>query len=206
MLGLMLILVYGVFLLVIPAVLGLFVWRWAIKRGKRRAWSWGMAAALAIPVWAFWDYYPTKWTHEYYCKKEAGFWIYKTLEQWKVENPGEIEKLTSSRLSPSIHRDEWFDHTTTLFLNQRFNRVIKKTGSLPLNRWRWEQTVTDSKTNEVLARSVDFSTNYGEFSGGNISPKFWLRRDHCVDGAINQSSLSEFAGDAKEINHQREKK
>ncbi len=200
MLGLMLILVYGVFLLVIPAVLGLFVWRWAIKHEKRRAWSWGVAATLAIPILAFWDYYPTKWTHEYYCKKEAGFWVYKTFEQWKAENPSVLEALLPQRVWPSkyTHIGDFDNYISTGFINQRLDSVGRGNKLFFLSIRKNEQEIVDSKTKEVLARSVDFST--GDQAGGNISPKFWLRRDECVEGKNNGIKLGQFITQFTETN------
>lgn len=195
MFGLMFILVYGTCLFVIPAVLGIAVWRWAIKRGKPRAWSWGVAAALAIPVWAFWDYYPTKWAHEYYCKKEAGFWVYKTLDRWKAENPGDIETLSSQRVWPPRHDHvgDMENYVSTDLINLRFNAVLKKNGPFLFNRWRWEQEIVDSKTNEVLARSVDFSTGNGYLGSAVLSPKFWLQHDECIEGENNGIKLGQFS-------------
>lgn len=188
----MFILVYGTGLLVIPSVLGIAVWRWAIKRGKPRAWSWGVAAALAIPVWAFWDYYPTKWTHEHYCKKEAGFWVYKTLDQWKAENPGVLETLSSQRVWPpkNVFVGDTKNYVSTNFINLRFVTVHKENGLFFLNIGRSEQEIVDSKTKEVLARSVDFST--GDHVGGHMSPKFWLQHDECIEGANNGIKLGQF--------------
>jgi len=193
MLGLMFILVYGTCLLVIPAVLGIAVWRWAIKRGKARAWSWGVAAALAIPVWAFWDYYPTKWTHEYYCEKEAGFWIYKTLDQWKAENPGVAETLVEY----SVWKEERGQDGTVAHINQRFSMVyINHLTSINEREifahvWRWEQKLIDSKTNEVMAKSIDFSTGNG-FIGGKPSLRFWLQNDHCVGYREQSNKFGKF--------------
>ncbi len=96
MLGLVVLFVIGIYL----AISALVVWlatRWAKKRG-RRGWVWGGVAAFAMYNLVFWDLIPTLAMHKYYCATEAGFWVYKTPEQWVKENPGVAETLSMSHL------------------------------------------------------------------------------------------------------------
>ena len=96
MLGLVVLFIIGVYL----AVSTLVVWlvaRWAKKRGHR-GWVWGGLAAFAMYNLVFWDLIPTLAMHKYYCATEAGFWVYKTPEQWAKENPGVMETLSMSHL------------------------------------------------------------------------------------------------------------
>ena len=156
MLGLMVLLALGVYL----AVSALVIWlatRWAKKRG-RRGWVWGGLAAFAMYNLVFWDWIPTVATHKYYCANESGFWVYKTLDQWKAENPSVMEGLVTDKSARSTRQGDMENFIDTYFLNQRFNWVVKKTGPLPVNRWRREQELVDTMTGEVLARYVDFST------------------------------------------------
>jgi hypothetical protein len=185
--GFVIVVVGAVYLLI---SIGVVAWAvsYANKAGKS-AKKWGWGAALVMWLIPFWDWLPTVAVHQYYCATESGFWVYKTLDQWKAENPGVAETLTSSRVSPSTHQDNGLDHTTTYLLNQRFNWVVRKTGALPFNRWRWEQVVADSKTNEVLTRYVDFSTGNG-FIGGEPELRFWLHIGHCDGGDMNGGKLS----------------
>ncbi|MBK7764911.1 MAG: hypothetical protein IPI44_01795 [Sulfuritalea sp.] len=68
----------------------------ARKHGKStKRWGWG--AALVMYLIPFWDWIPTVAVHQYYCATEAGFWVYKTPEQWKKENPGVMETLVAQR-------------------------------------------------------------------------------------------------------------
>ena len=83
------------------------------------------------------------------------------------------------------------NYIDTYFLNQRFNWVVKKTGQLPVNRWRREQEVIDTKTNEVLARYIDFSTGNGNI-GGEPEPRLWLHVEHCIGGNRNQGMMYTF--------------
>lgn len=171
------------------AISGLVIWlaaSWA-KKHNRRTWAWGGLAAFVMYNLVFWDWIPTVATHQYYCAKDSGFWVYKTLDQWKAENPGVMETLVANKSAPSTRQGDTQNFTDTDFLNQRINNVLKKSGPHLFNRWRWEQDLVDSKTNEVLVRSVDFSTGNGNI-GGDLPPRFWLQSGGCTgDSAVNDS-------------------
>jgi hypothetical protein len=154
------------------------------KKQGRSPWRWGGAAALVMYLLVFWDHIPTVVAHKYYCKKEAGFWVYKTVEQWKAQNPGMMETLVAYNDGRSANG--------AYILNQRFNRAVKKGGPLLFNRWRWEQQIVDSKTNEILARYVDFSTGNGNI-GGEPPVRFWLQNDYCSGGEYNKGLMYSFA-------------
>lgn len=171
------------FLLVLLAV------RFA-RRNGRSVWRWGGLTVLAMYLIPFWDWIPTVAMHRYYCEKEAGFWVYKTLEQWKTENPGVLATLVSNRIPSTTRLGGMNNFTDTNHLNQRFNWVMKKSGPFPMHRWRWEETVVDTKTNEILARYVGFSTGNGWIGGEADLPKIWLHEDYCPNGGI---SVSRFA-------------
>ena len=169
-------------------VISILVVRIAARAAKKRGRSplrWGAAAALVMYLLVFWDHVPTIITHKYYCEKEAGFWIYKTVDQWRDENPGVMETLVANGDGRSAKN--------AYVLNPRFNRTVRKSGPLWLNRWRWEQEVVDKKTGEVLARYVDFSTGSGFIGGAPRLPKFWLQNDHCDAGKYNQGLIYSFA-------------
>jgi hypothetical protein len=96
MLGLVVVFVIGIYL-VISLVVTIFAAHQADKRGKS-PWLWGGLAAFAMYNLVFWDLIPTLVMHKYYCATEAGFWVYKTPEQWVRENPGVAETLSMSHL------------------------------------------------------------------------------------------------------------
>jgi hypothetical protein len=96
MLGLVVLLFISAYLLVSALVVWLAA-RWA-RQHNRRAWVWGGLAAFAMYNLVFWDWIPTVAMHKYYCATEAGFWVYKTPEQWAKENPGVRETLSLSHL------------------------------------------------------------------------------------------------------------
>nr|WP_321467019.1 hypothetical protein [uncultured Desulfobulbus sp.] len=91
MIGLMYLMFFIAYLLVSLAVVASVV-IWAKRRGRNSI-VWGIGAVLIMYNLVFWDWIPSIIQHEYYCRTQAGFWIYKTLDQWKEENPGVYETL-----------------------------------------------------------------------------------------------------------------
>jgi hypothetical protein len=187
MFGLAVLVVFGVYL-----IISFLVVRQAISHARKNGKSakrWGWGAAFIMYSIVFWDWIPTVATHQYYCATEAGFWVYKTPEQWKKENPGVMEALVANKGAPSTRQGDMKNFTDTYFLNQRINKVVKKAGPLLFNRWRWEQQVIDAKTGEVLARNIDFSTGNGNI-GGEPPLMFWLQINGCTgNSAINGSEF-----------------
>lgn len=187
-------------IIIIPAVLlylllSIVVVRLAIRYARgagRSAKRWGWGAALVMYLIPFWDWLPTVATHQFYCAKDSGFWVYKTVDQWKAENPGVMEALVSN--SGAVMKTVYAgnnNYTTSFVLNSRFNWVVRKKGPFHINRWRWEQEMVDSKNGEVLARYVDFSTGNGNI-GGEPPIRFWLQDGHCRGGKHNQGLMSQF--------------
>lgn len=186
MLGLTVLLALGIYLTVSALVIWLVV-RWAKKRG-RRGWVWGGVAAFAIYNLVFWDWIPTVAMHKYYCSTEAGFWVYKTPEQWVKENPGVMETLVDN--SPYEEYPNWptenWRGKEIASINQRFGMLYTSHLSsvaedeLFLNVWRWRNELVDKKTGEILVRHVDFSAGNG-YIGGDLPVKFWIQYNHCSD-------------------------
>jgi hypothetical protein len=123
---------------------------WAKKRG-RSAWRWGLLATFLMYNLMFWDWIPSVVLQSYYCKTEAGFWVYKSPEQWAAENPEAIKTLTYKRVNDMTV----IEHGYTDHLNQRIDLTYKKTHLWP-NISRYEDTVIDVKTNDVLIRRIYF--------------------------------------------------
>lgn len=173
--------------------LGMVVW--IIRRAKRTGRSairWGLGAALILYMIPFWDWIPTVATHHYYCAKDSGLWVYKSLEEWKQENPGVLEMLVERKGAPITRLGDTKDYSDTYSLNQRISKITRRTGPLPINQWRWEQQVVDEETKEVLALSVDYSSGNGNI-GGEPPIRFWLQRAGCSDSsAINDSRFHDF--------------
>lgn len=178
--GLVIFLAMGLYLLI---SLGVVAWAvsYAKKSGKSaKRWGWG--AALVMYMIPFWDWLPTVAVHQYYCAKDSGFWVYKTLDQWKKENPGVIETLVANKGEPSSRQGDMVNYTDTYFVNQRVNLIVKHNGQFLFNRWRHEREVVDTKTNAVLARYVDFSTSQEQRQAGWSGWKFWLDSRNCIGG------------------------
>lgn len=220
--GLVIIGVMGLYLLISLGVVA-----WAISHAKKSGKSakkWGWGAALVMYMIPFWDWIPTVAVHQFYCAKDSGFWVYKTLDQWKAENPGVMEGLVRNppeqyRISPFLRNKKHYllpngtklvahydvrgdlmfvnfnkpDDSSGYWLNQRFNWIINQAPFFPLNHMmREEQKVVDSKTDEVLARYVDFSTSHERRQAGWSGWKFWLDNPHCIGGAMSGGKLSTF--------------
>jgi hypothetical protein len=66
-------------------------------------WAWG--SALVMFLIPYWDLLPTIIADQYNCSSNAGFFVYKTVDQWKQQNPGVMETLSMAHL-PEQHRIE----------------------------------------------------------------------------------------------------
>lgn len=178
MLALMMLLALGIYLAVSTLVVWLAV-RIARKL-NRRGWLWGAMAAFAMYNLVFWDWIPTLVMHKYYCATEAGFWIYKTPEQWAKENPGVLETLkpwpSSKVYGPDKVRIKYaggeYDG-----VNDRFGywRRIEQNSLWHIHKG--ELAVMDIKTGEMLVKQIYYSSGTGLFWW-----RSWLNNGHCGRG------------------------
>lgn len=197
--GLVVIVAMGVYLLISVGVV-----TWAISHAKQNGLSvkkWGWGAALVMYLITFWDWIPTVVVHQYYCATESGFWVYKTLDQWKAENPGVMERLVANKGLHHSSQGDSDSYIDTFPINQRFNLIAKHQGPFFLHRWRREDEFVDTKTNETLARYVDFSTSQYRRQAGWSGWKFWLDSKQCFSGldkAIESGNfMNQFRGAEK---------
>ena len=199
------------------------------KRHGKRAWLWAMLAFLVVFLPIFWDWIPTVVAHKYYCATEAGFWIYKTPEQWKKDNPQAMEnikketqdwktkylenwKIKNPGASTAVIEEDLMknnvirsagrqgdmeNYTDTQTLNSRFNSINKKSGPFFLHLWRWEDSIVDVETNEVLAKYVNFSSGNGFITSPDAPLKFWLQKGYCDDGKNNGYLMDKYFGEIK---------
>lgn len=180
--GLVVFAVMGLYLLLsVAAVIGAV--RYARKNGKR-VWLWGSSVALVMYLIPFWDWIPTVAMYRYYCATEAGFWVYKTPEQWMKENPGVMETLVANKGWPSRHEEREGGHMKidTALLNERFNiLVVQQDVMSSLSIIRRQEELLDLRTHETLARYVDFSSGHSvAYTVGPPGPmKFWLHKGEC---------------------------
>jgi len=170
----------------------------------------GVLATLVVslPVTTmFWEYVQTKRTFEKYCREEAKVTIFKTVEQWKKENPGVAETLQpytyENKPSSQPSGDGLYNTSSTDFLNPRFARISKKNGPLPSNIFRRTTEMIDTKTGEVMARMVNFNSGYGNpFLGtpyGWKSYKVWLSTTQCPSHDKNIDIFYDYAKSIKNI-------
>ena len=138
---------------------------------------WGIVGVLMLSLPITWDAIPTWIAFQYYARAHAGITVFKTLDQWKKENPGVAETLEPygffkdkrskfQVIAPEKYRypmsarfayDEW---TNPLFLSVRARR----------------HEIVDTKTGEVLiSYSQIVSGNSGGLAtGGGGWWAFWL--------------------------------
>lgn len=118
--------------------------------------------------------------------------MYKTVDQWKTENPGGMEELVANRGEPSARQGDMVNYTDTYFVSQRFNLKVRHNGPFLFNRWRHERELVDTKTHVVLARYVDFSTSQEQRQAGWSGWKFWLDSRNCIDGRDQLINFGKF--------------
>ena len=175
-------------------------YRIAKRKGasRKKAWIAAGLACLIMYLIPFWDWLPTVAAHRYYCWKDAGFTVYKTLDQWKAENPGVAETLVASRISPYVQEG----NLTRTFLNQRFTSEALRQEISILPVTLYEQRLVDRQTGEVLVRQSNVGTGCGNpmTSDKWCSWKGWLDQGPCDGPGFPWSAkFGEFARVAKEL-------
>ncbi len=175
MLGL---LYFGALLLyLLAAVLLAWLGTRLARRFGLAGWKGGLPIFLAVILLVFWDWLPMEIMFRYDCSNYAGFTQYKTLAQWKEENPGVAETLQPSKGVNSTREG----NRERYVLNKRFAWDIIRTNH-PLHIQEREERIVDRKTDEVLARYVDFNTDIPPIALGVKSPgayKVWMMKRSC---------------------------
>lgn len=115
--------------------------------GRKR----GVVAVLIMLLW-FWDL-PVAGYYKYKCATEGGFEPYKSVEQWKRENPGVAKTLVAYERSIKTVEGE----VTRYQRNQRFamDAIHHK---LPFLLEKREERAVDTHTADTLARHIDFAS------------------------------------------------
>lgn len=141
--------------LAVSCVVVWLVIRWARRTG-RGVKGWAAGAILVMYLLVFWDHIPTLVLYKYYCNTKAGFWVRKTPEQWKAENPGVAETLHRSNSKSFRNSDgSWgFD------LNERFIWLheIEKNPIFPV-RIDYE-SIIDVKNKEKMVERINVGAGY----------------------------------------------
>ncbi len=149
---------------------------------------WGFIAGLLVYLPVFWDFIPTVALQCYYCATQGGFTQYKTLDEWKRENPDVLKTLVPDKGLMAIEQG----NTRRYVLNQRFVWDITTRYRLLHIRER-ENRIVDIRTGEVLAKYVNFDTDIGSVETGIRDfrdYKFWLNIDSC--GSCGGHDKSDF--------------
>jgi hypothetical protein len=172
------------FLLVSICLLIFVVWlvaRLARQRG-RRGWLYGMTVFLAVLGLLFWDWLPMEISYRNKCENEAGLTVYKTLEEWKIENPRVWETLTPTPywrgllFSKKNETNSWVRYQR----NERFAEDTQK-----IQHWftivETRKSIVDLQTGATIIAYIDFSTNYRFFMFDlklrNF--RFWMEKTGC---------------------------
>ena len=203
MLGLMFIVGIGSVLLLVALAL----WaaqRISLKAGQSattaRRWKYGVLAAVLLAI--FWDWLPTWIAYEYY-SRQAGLTVFKTLEQWKAENPGVAQTLEAYGKTPQDLRDDpiplpqgWNRHP----LNARF-AYDEQQLHVFLSVRKWTFQLVDMQTGDVLARFIEASSGNrgGIASGGEGWLKFWLIHGQPLLAATGYGDWSKYRERAANI-------
>ncbi len=160
-------------LLILFFIIGFIVYIWLIwlpiRWAKKRGFSWrkqlyiGIAGFFVVSAVFFGKNLISYAAFKYYCKNEAGLTIYKTLEQWKKENPGVWETLKQiddgqeyqgKTKYPDVPYERIFDNTKYISSsgNQRIILYDKTDyifwGALEV----YSFILMDNKTQEILAK------------------------------------------------------
>jgi len=118
--------------------------------------------------------------HQYLCATKHGMWIYKTVDEWKRENPGVAENLVAN---DSIVHTNVEGSARGYMLNDRFSWEIKHreypAPFLPVSTR--EEYIMDNESREIVGRYVRVSSGYGSpMVGGALNSwKTWLKMPSC---------------------------
>src|SRR5690606_18973713 len=100
MIGIMMLLVAGTYIAIWILVVR-FSYRltFRVTESKKKSFSIAATFFLIMYLIPFWDLIPTLIMHKYYCSTQAGFWIYKTPEEWISENPDMVNPFKNNENS-----------------------------------------------------------------------------------------------------------
>lgn len=162
------------------------------KKWKKNLWLWGGITAFIMYNLVFWDWIPTVAVHKYYCSTQAGFWVYKTADEWKAENPDATKTIGKFKRPLSFQI-----HDGIAIQKYKLNkRVIweHRISSIFLSVRKYEDILIDIKSNSELAKKVYFES--GKCSGApkKISDmKIWINQCSCKTTStpfVNEHGLS----------------
>ena len=183
------IIIYFIILLWITFTARRWARNWGFSRVGTFLWTLLAFSLVFLPV--FWDWIPSKISYDRLCREEAGVTQYKTLEQWKAENPGAYENL---RIYTDADREEMYALKAQLFIERngdkinvlsmttpRFGTYTYRT-KLPFMITKWTTEFIDEDTKETLIKLIEFDAGPGNvLELGGDSYKIWLNQPLCGD-------------------------
>ena len=202
MMGLLYLLAFGIYLLMSLSAVIIAANR--AKRHGRNPWLWGFIAVFIMYNLVFWDWLPTKFLHNYYCTTKAGFWVYKTPEQWISENPGVAEILATTTSKTDRYKAPQ-GVQSGYRLNDRFvKETLEPVKSFLFPVRIQDEVIVDLKTKEVLVRRRSVYSGYSgsESQIGFGALKLWVKSKHCRPAKNEFGKYEDSFYAIKEIAHE----
>jgi len=103
MIGLLFILLFWLYLVISKTIVDATV-EWA-EQNEKNTFLWGSLSAFVMFNVLFWDLIPVYGVHGYKCATEGGLKVYKTIDEWNIENPGVAETLDPD---PNLSQQAYF--------------------------------------------------------------------------------------------------
>ena len=151
-----------------------FLVRLVVRNSKNKRWLKGAIVFLIYNAPLGYQVVPALVVGQYLCYTESGFWLYKTPEQWRAENPGVAETLSAIEGGKSktiLHKDTKFsgifERTDIYYLNERINRVNEYHYILT-NLVQETLTLVDTKDESVLAKKINYKMEALPFLGQGL--------------------------------------
>lgn len=183
-------LLYIVFFVVYGLVSVLIIYKsYGLTKARYgKGWVGGWLAVFVMYNLVFWDWIPVYVAHKYYCATQAGFWMYKSPEQWIKENPEMVGQEWGDDYIRPVERisdKQWRIWYSELIYGETISHPEYVGGLLR----RFEKRMVDARSDDVLSRVVQFEKiNESALSVGNPTAKdfkIWLAfgGNICVDAS-----------------------
>jgi hypothetical protein len=183
---------FGLLVIIIAFAYFLFSIYLIAKFKRHLGFIWASGVGLFMYLIVFWDQIPTLILHKHYCETEAGFWVYKTPEQWAKENPGVLESLRPWPAAKIYGKDKVeyeLNGGAVKQYNDRFGYWSKSHANLHgLLLDKHESGIVDTKTFEFIVRYINFRSGP---RGAGVIWKSWL--NNTCDTARNVVPVRQIA-------------
>lgn len=171
------------YLLFFVVYLALTIWFMRIgyriaKRRYQRGWKGALLVGLVMYNLVFWDWIPVVVMHKYYCTTQAGFWVYKTPEEWVKENPEVIGldwQKANTRKWERLISDYWHSLNRT-WSNRRLYEEYEHERKFVHGISKSVHKLVDNDLGEVLSQSIEFrrGKSFAAPDSSLMLYKFWL--------------------------------